>query len=578
MPASRARLQRRRAGSALGGRQADRIDRRPDGAAGEDRDAVDAQVEPVRRRVVIAGAGASARKPTRPASIATSPASRDDQQAHGVQRRLAVRVRPPAGDAGDLELARGTDRLAVARQLRAAPRAVPTAAQLDLDRASARGRRARRSAHVDREHAAVAVEARAQAGARRRPALAGARARPAATGRPAAGPGAKPGVRPSSVGAEEAQVLLGRPPACASARAGGGARRAAGRARGSGSRARWLRASRRADVDRVARRTSSRVVEQRLAVEQDLGDRGDPVEAQRDLLAARRPARPRSAVRNHQSSASRSRSSAPIARRGERRGSVPGTRAGSQSSRRDRLGASGRVRRRPPSRRSSSIAACPVDSSAPPGRRVTAQPTAASSAVIASSQRLRRRGDQRLRVELAAAGEPQRERPCEPVDDPRRAPSRRPRRRRSPSSQSTCEAVISKRRADHAARWRRRSRGSAAASPVEQRRAGRASSCGAEARERVRRRAPARGGARSSSRAASRSSLAARAAARRRSARARCRAAGRRRRTRGPSRKTPAVVLAVELVVGRCCGSSAAARRRGRSPRRSTEVLTCSVR
>ncbi len=43
-----------------------------------------------------------------------------------------------------------------------------------------------------------------------------------------------------------------------------------------------------------------------LAVEVDLGDRRDPVEREHELLARRRPARPRSGVRNHQSRASKS--------------------------------------------------------------------------------------------------------------------------------------------------------------------------------------------------------------------------------------------------------------------------------
>ena len=44
-----------------------------------------------------------------------------------------------------------------------------------------------------------------------------------------------------------------------------------------------------------------------------------------------------------------------------------------------------------------------------------------------------------------------------------------------------------------------------------------------------------------------------------------------------PSAEDAAVVLAARARGGRCCGSSAAARPRGRSPRRRTDVLTCSV-
>ena len=67
-------------------------------AAGEDAHAVDVQVEPVGVDIVRGvGPAASVRNPTRPASTAIAP-SRVDEQANVVQRRLAVRVRPPALD------------------------------------------------------------------------------------------------------------------------------------------------------------------------------------------------------------------------------------------------------------------------------------------------------------------------------------------------------------------------------------------------------------------------------------------------------------------------------------------------
>ena len=158
--------------------------RRPDRAAREDRHAVDRQ----RQRVAVGvelRPGESARKPVAPSATRCAPPSSTKRDV--VQRRRAVRVRPPALDVG----APAPRRARARRARRAAARAPrPTNASTCAGRiAAAQPRR-------DRQDAVVALDARAQ---RRRPRPRRRARRTSHTGRHGptiGGPGAKPGARP----------------------------------------------------------------------------------------------------------------------------------------------------------------------------------------------------------------------------------------------------------------------------------------------------------------------------------------------------------------------------------------------
>ena len=554
-------------------READRVERRPRARRGR-RPAtpLTCRSRPSRVDVVVgAGPAASVRKPTRPASTTCSPSRARPPGARRAAAGSPCVCGHQRADAGDphrpgreravglgVELERRPERCPRDRSPRPRPRSVAAAE--------------RPQAALDREHAVVAVEARAQRSASTTTAAAPLEH----TGRhgpTAAGPGAKPGARPRSDRAEEAQVRRRRRAACASAPAGGARSASSGAERAAADRKLVAVPQPRRRRRPRGRRTSTRSSAIGSPFRKTSATVAMPVEPQHELLARRRAARRR---RPSGTTSPRRRGRGRRGRRRRRRARrLPCPAPARRSSRARRAPRVPRPRRRPPAIRSRARSAR-VRGPARASRRARAmaQPTAASSAVIASSHASASRCDVGLRVERPPARELEARAPCS-------------RRRSACSAADAAAPVVAEQPVDvrgerarrptrPCGRSRRRRRGRRRRRP----RAGRAGRAPAGAPKRVERvgLAGARARWRAQQLARRRAQLV--AAQPRAGVEAHQLGVGRQDvgRELAPEAEDAAVVLAVELVQAARCGSSAAARPSRSIASAITDVLTCSVR
>ena len=437
MPAVARRLERR-AQLGLRGREADRVDRRPDRPAREHA-----------RRRLRAGRGPSARrrggrrarrrasrKPTRPASTASASPSRSTSSRASYSAGSPWVCGHQRGGARDLERPLGHGVARRPRAARASPRAALIGpAELDLDRASARRSSSARRRAPHRQHARRRPPGAGAAAARRRRGRGGARATPGARARPAPGRGRSPGARPSSVVRKKRRFWF------ATTRV---RQRARGRRRSREQRGERPAADRelvvvpqqRADVDRVGGEHRP-ALEHELAVEEARRRRSRSRRGGAGPPRRRRPARRRT----------RSETTSPRRRGRARRvdrpasasaaAAVPGTRAGCQSSQSSFVGVGAAGGRRLPALGQLDRGVA-LDTRSPPGAPGHRSGDGRVERGHRLLPRLGQRRDDRLRVELPAPGEPQREHlrarrrsvpaPPRPSRPRRRAASRRARR------------------------------------------------------------------------------------------------------------------------------------------------------
>ena len=267
MPAARACLER--------GAQRAGVGARPIGSTGvqtapraNTRDAVDGSARP----------SSSGRSRPRPARGTRSgrPTRRSHAvhaQPHVVQRRRAVRVRPPAGDIGHAQLA-ASRRHRGRRSWR--PDGAPSSTTSPAPPRERRG---------DGQDAVVALHRRPQRQRVDRRARAAARRRTGRHGPAIGGPGREPRRAAEQRGAEQAQRAVGEPRPPAGARP---ARRLQQRVQRREADRELVAPAAGGPTSRRAPRTSTCSASTSARSSVDLGDRGDAVEAQDELLAVGR--------------------------------------------------------------------------------------------------------------------------------------------------------------------------------------------------------------------------------------------------------------------------------------------------
>ncbi len=138
---------------------ADRVGRRPDGAPGEQAGPVHVQGEPVALDVVVGARPGGERPEAGPPGIDRQRAAVGaNDQAHVVELRRAMGVRPPARDARDAQLP-GEGRAVVDRRLQRDTVSPGRPVQLDVDAVDGHSVETM-DTDRDRQHAGVAVEPR----------------------------------------------------------------------------------------------------------------------------------------------------------------------------------------------------------------------------------------------------------------------------------------------------------------------------------------------------------------------------------------------------------------------------------